>query len=63
MANESEELDRIRKDLHDQRGIVEDDVYERIAKLLLNRVVEGGPGGLQAGDRITKSLLAQLPQE
>ena len=62
LANESEELDRIRKDLHDQRGIVEDDVYERIEKLLLNRIVEGGPG-LEAGDRITKDLLAQLPQE
>jgi DNA-directed RNA polymerase subunit beta len=63
LANESEELDRIRKDMHDQRGIVEDDAYDRIAKLLLNKVAEGGPAGLKAGDRVTKQLLSQLPRE
>ena len=62
LANESEELDRIRKDMHDQRGIVEDDVFDRISKLLLNKVAEGGPGGLKAGDQVTKGLLAQLPR-
>jgi DNA-directed RNA polymerase subunit beta len=62
LANESEELDRIRKDMHDQRGIVEDDAFDRISKLLLNKVAEGGPGGLKAGDQVTKSLLAQLPR-
>jgi DNA-directed RNA polymerase subunit beta len=62
LANESEELDRIRKDMHDQRGIVEDDAFDRISKLLLNKVAEGGPGGLKAGDQITKSLLNQLPR-
>ena len=62
LANESEELDRIRKDMHDQRGIVEDDAFDRISKLLLNKVAEGGPGGLKAGDQITKSLLTQLPR-
>ena len=63
LANESEELDRIRKDMHDQRGIVEDDAYDRIAKLLLNQVAEGGPAGLRVGDRVTKQLLSQLPRE
>jgi len=62
LANESEELDRIRKDMHDQRGIVEDDAFDRIRKLLLNEVAEGGPGGLKAGDQVTKSLLTQLPR-
>ena len=62
LANESEELDRIRKDMHDQRGIVEDDAFDRISKLLLNKVAEGGPGGLKAGDQVTKSLLTQLPR-
>jgi DNA-directed RNA polymerase subunit beta len=63
LANESEELDRIRKDMHDQRGIVEDDAFDRIRKLLLNKVAEGGPGGLKAGDQVTKSLLTQLPRK
>ena len=62
LANESEELDRIRKDMHDQRGIVEDDAFDRISKLLLNKVAEGGPGSLKAGDQVTKSLLTQLPR-
>ncbi|MCH2357696.1 MAG: DNA-directed RNA polymerase subunit beta, partial [Pseudomonadales bacterium] len=62
LANESDELDRIRKDMHDQRGIVEDDAFDRIRKLLLNKVAEGGPGGLKAGDQVTKSLLTQLPR-
>ncbi len=63
LANESEELDRIRKDMHDQRGIVEDDVYDRIAKLIVNQVVQGGPDGLKAGDRVTNEILENIPRE
>jgi DNA-directed RNA polymerase subunit beta len=63
LANESEELDRIRKDMHDRRGIVEGDAFDRIEKLILNKVAEGGPGGLKVGDRITRDLLTLLPRE
>ncbi|MBL10410.1 MAG: DNA-directed RNA polymerase subunit beta [Acidiferrobacteraceae bacterium] len=63
LANESEELDRIRKDMHDQRGIVEDDVYDRIAKLIVNKVAQGGPEGLKTGDRVTNEMLENIPRE
>ncbi|MDH3282413.1 MAG: DNA-directed RNA polymerase subunit beta, partial [Gammaproteobacteria bacterium] len=61
--NEDQELTRIRKDLNDQFRIVEEDAYARIEKLLTGRTAEGGPGGLEAGDKVTKGYLAELPRD
>ncbi len=63
LANEADELSRIRKDLNDQQKIVEDDIYDRIARLLSGKVAEGGPLGLKAGDKVTRSYLQELPKE
>jgi len=60
---EQMELDRIRKDLRDQLRILEDDTYMRVEKLLLGKIAEGGPAGLGAGAKITKSYLADLTRE
>ena len=54
------ELARVRKDLDDQFRIVESDVYDRIEKALIANVVEGGPQGLKAGEKITKAYLSEL---
>lgn len=52
-----DELKRFRLDLNDQLRIVESDAFDRIYKLLLGRVVNGGPGKLAKGTKITKSYL------
>ena len=63
LANEADELSGIRKDLSDQQKIVEDDIYDRIARLLSGKVPEGGPLRLKAGDKVTRSYLQELPKE
>ena len=59
--NEEQELARIKKDLNDQYRIVEDDAYARMEKLLVGKTAEGGPN-LKAGDKITKTYIADLPR-
>ncbi len=58
-ANDADEMASIRKDLDDQFRIFEEDTYQRIERLLIGRVAEGGPG-LKAGDKVTKAHLTDL---
>src|SRR5690606_38686397 len=60
---EEAELNRVRKDLNDQLRIMEDGVYQRLERHLVNKVADGGPGGLAAGSRITKAYLAETPRD
>ncbi len=60
---EEMELERIKKDLDDQYRIVQDDAFARIERLLLGKTADGGPAGLQAGDKITKAYLGELSRE
>jgi DNA-directed RNA polymerase subunit beta len=57
-----EELKSYRKDLNDQLRIVENDAYARIEKLLLNKVVNGGPKRLVKGAKVTKEYLDSVPR-
>jgi len=59
--NEEQALIGIRKDLNDQYRIVENDAFGRIEKLLVGHVAEGGPRGLKAKDKVTKTYLDDLP--
>ena len=61
--NETFDLERVQKDLNDQFRIVEDDTYARIEKIFSGKVAEGGPNGLNSGDKVTKSYLSELPRE
>ena len=63
LSIEKSELEKVRKDLNDQRRILEDDVYQRVERLLLGKVAEGGPKGLKAGNKVTKAYLEELPHE
>jgi DNA-directed RNA polymerase subunit beta len=63
LAIERQELEAVRKDLDDQQRILEDDIYQRIEKALIGKVAVGGPNGLQAGAKITKAYLDELPRE
>jgi DNA-directed RNA polymerase subunit beta len=60
---EETELDRVRKDLNDQLRIMEEDTFSRVEKLLTGKISDGGPNGLKAGTKVTKSYLADLDQD
>ncbi|WP_428101503.1 DNA-directed RNA polymerase subunit beta [Candidatus Rariloculus sp.] len=63
LAVEQQEIEAVRKDLDDQQRILEDDIYQRVEKLLLNKVALGGPAGLKSGGKVTKGYLAGLSRE
>jgi DNA-directed RNA polymerase subunit beta len=57
---EQMELDRVRKDLDDQLRVMENDTFQRVEKMLVGKVADGGPKGLKAGAKITKAYLSDL---
>ncbi len=60
---EEAELEKVRKDLDDQLRIMEGDTFQRVEKLLLNKVADGGPNKLKAGTKITKAYLSEVEPE
>jgi DNA-directed RNA polymerase subunit beta len=60
---ERAELTRVKQDLDDQLRILEDDIYQRVEKLLVGKAAEGGPGGLGADSVINKEYLAGIKRE
>jgi DNA-directed RNA polymerase subunit beta len=60
---EEMELEKVRKDLHDQYRIVEDDTYMRLENMLIGKTADGGPAGLKKGSRVTKTYLEELPRD
>ncbi len=58
---EEDALLAVRKDMKDQFRIVEKDTYSRVERLVLDQLIDGGPG-MNAGDTITADALAQIPQ-
>ncbi|MGI9341422.1 MAG: DNA-directed RNA polymerase subunit beta, partial [Gammaproteobacteria bacterium] len=63
LSIEAAELESVRKDLDDQRRILEDDIFDRVERMLLNKQVDGGPNGLKSGGKVTKSYLDDLDRE
>jgi len=55
-----DELKRYRLDLNDQLRIVEGDAFQRLEKMLIGKVVNGGPKKLAKGVKITKEYLDDL---
>lgn len=60
---ERSELDKAKQDLSDELRIRENDIFQRIEKLLLNRTAEGGPNKLKKGSKVTKAYLMEIPRE
>lgn len=56
-------IEKLRKDFRDELRILEQDLYQRVRKLLLNKVVEDGPLKLKKGETISESYLTGLPRE
>jgi DNA-directed RNA polymerase subunit beta len=63
LAIEKAELERVRKDLGDQQRILEDDLYQRVAAMLVGKTAEGGPRKLKAGAPIDQAYLDEVPRE
>ncbi len=63
LSIEEAELKAVRKDLDDQRRILEEDIFERVERMLLAKVADGGPDKLKAGSKITKAYLDEVPRE
>ncbi len=59
---EEEEIQRYRKDIDDQIKIVEQDIYSRVANLLVGNTAEKGPGKLKKGEKISREYLDELKQ-
>ncbi len=57
---EEQELERVRKDLDDQLRIMENDTFQRVERMLIGQVADGGPRGLKAGAQVTKLYLDEL---
>jgi len=57
---EQDEINRYRKDLDDQLKILEEDIFARVARLLMGKVALSGPGSLKAGTEVTKDYLNGL---
>ncbi len=60
---EKAEIERVRKDLQDQRRILEDDLYSRVRGMLLAKSAAAGPRKLKSGTRIEAEYLDSLSRE
>ncbi|MCX7116771.1 MAG: DNA-directed RNA polymerase subunit beta [Legionellales bacterium] len=60
---EEEHLARVRKDLIDERRIREEDIYQRVHNLLIDKVATGGPGSLKPGSKVTAAYLEKISRE
>ena len=60
---EKSEIERVRKDLQDQRRILEDDLYSRVHGMLLGKPAAAGPKKLKSGTRIGAEYLETLTRE
>jgi DNA-directed RNA polymerase subunit beta len=63
LSIEDSELESVRKDLDDQARILEGDIFDRVEKMLLGKVAEGGPNKLSKGSKITQAYLDEITKE
>ena len=60
---EETELKRVRKDLNDQLRILEDDLYQRMERMLADHPADGGPDYLRGGETVTVEYLRKLRRD
>ncbi len=63
LSIERAELESVRKDLDDTLRILEEDIYERVERMLTGKMAQGGPNQLSSGSKITKAYLDELARE
>lgn len=60
---EETHLERVKKDLLDERRIREADIYHRIQSLLINQKTTGTTGPIKKGTVLTNEMVEQLPRD
>ena len=60
---EEMEIAQVRKDVDAQWHIIEQDLYDRMESLMVGKQAAGGPKGLKAGAKITKTYLDELERK
>jgi DNA-directed RNA polymerase subunit beta len=60
---EEMEIAQVKKDVDAQWHIIEEDLYDRMENLMVGKLAAGGPKGLKAGAKITKSYLEELERK
>jgi DNA-directed RNA polymerase subunit beta len=60
---EKSELDKAKQDLTDELRIRENDIFQRVEKLLLNSIAEGGPAKLKKGTKLDPESLIEISRE
>jgi len=63
LSIENSELESVRKDFDDTLRILEEDIYERVERMLTGKIAQGGPNKLKSGSKITKAYLDELSRE
>ncbi len=63
LSIEKSEIERVRKDLNDQRRILEDDLFARVRAMLIGKLAQGGPKKLKSGTAVTEAYLDDLTRE
>ncbi|MBC6414665.1 MAG: DNA-directed RNA polymerase subunit beta [Chromatiales bacterium] len=57
------EIENARKDYNDKLRIYENDIFNRVRNLILNKVAVGGPNALAEGMKVTQSYLDHLGRD
>ena len=60
---ESAEIASVKKDLDDQLQILEEDIYQRVERLVTGKNADKGPGQFKGGAKITTQMLADVERE
>jgi DNA-directed RNA polymerase subunit beta len=63
LSIEEAELESVRKDLDDQQRILENDIFERVERMLIGKQADGGPNKLSKGSKIDKAYLDELEHD
>jgi DNA-directed RNA polymerase subunit beta len=63
LSIEKAEIERVRKDLNDQRRILEDDLFSRVRQTLIGKTAAGGPKKLKSGAAVTGEYLDDLSRD
>ena len=60
---QKQEIEKARKDYNDELRIYENDVFNRVKNLILNKVVAGAPNALTKGMKVTQPYLDRLERD
>ena len=63
LDNERIEIDSLKKDLDDQFRIIEENIYQRVARLCTGKKASGGPGGIKKNSVITADYLESIGRD